>query len=76
MAYDSTAVGARLRGMRVEHGLSLNEVAEYLGLDPATIYNYESGKTNIRYTDVWKLADLYGVGMDEMTGRLTREGKQ
>ena len=74
MAYDSAMVGARLRGLRAERGLSQDDVATYLGLDAATISNYESGKTDIRYIDVWKLADLFGVGMDEMTGRLTKGG--
>lgn len=71
MTRDSKAIGARLRGMRVEHGLSQDDVARYLELDPATVSNYELGKTDISYVDVWKLSDLYGVTMDELVGRLT-----
>lgn len=51
----------RIKEMRKKKGLTLLEVAEYLGVQEATVQRYESGNIkNLKHNTICKLADLFG----------------
>ena len=65
----------RIKEMRKKNGLTLLEVAEYLGVQEATVQRYESGAIkNMKHETICKLADLFGcdprylVGWSESNG--------
>lgn len=59
----------RLRQLREEKGLTLDEVGQYIGVGKANIYKYEHGiVTNIPPDKVHKLANLFGVTRPYMMG--------
>lgn len=59
----------RLKELRTEKGMSLDDVAKHLGCGRANIYKYEHGIiTNIPPDRVHKLANLFGVTRPYMMG--------
>lgn len=65
----------RLKELRIEKKLSLNDIAEYLGIQRATIYKYEHGLiTNIPPARIHKLATLFGVTRPYLMGWTDERG--
>ena len=61
--------GERLRQLRHESGMTMDEIAEKVGLTRITIYRYEKGEiTNIPPDKVHKLANLFGVTRPYLMG--------
>ena len=59
----------RLRQLREEKGLTLDEVGQYIGVGRANIYKYEHGIiVNIPPDKVHKLAELFGVTRPYLMG--------
>lgn len=59
----------RLRKLRIEKGLTLQEVADYVGLQKAAIYKYEHGLvTNPKRGFIEKLSSLFGVSPSYLLG--------
>ena len=56
----SHVVGARLRAWRGEAGLSIREVSELSGLSVSFISLVERGETEIAFTRLIRLADVFG----------------
>lgn len=52
-------LGLNLYDMRVERGVSQQEIADILFMDRSTYAYYESGKSNIGVFSLIKLAKLY-----------------
>lgn len=50
-----------LRAARINKGLSREKAAQYLGISPTTLGNYERGGTCPGVGTVKKLEELYGV---------------
>ncbi|ORB26618.1 hypothetical protein BST38_25480 [Mycolicibacterium parafortuitum] len=50
-----------LRRVRVERGLSITEVAEAMGVDPAQVSRFESGSTNPTMTTIRRYAKAVGA---------------
>lgn len=59
-----TFAGA-LRALRTRRGLTINEVAEQLGVHHATVSRWESGKREPDRQDAVRLFGLYDVGVEE-----------
>ena len=59
----------RLRDMREDHDLSQKAVAEILGIQQTVYSRYERGFQTIPLEHLMKLADLYEVSLDYLTGR-------
>ena len=59
-----TFAGA-LRALRTRRGLTINEVAEQLGVHHATVSRWESGKREPDRQDAVRLFSLYEVGVGE-----------
>ena len=51
----------RLRTLREKAGLSVEEVAEAVGVKPITIYSWEAGRTEPRVDQYPPLALQYGI---------------
>lgn len=59
----------RIKEMRKRKGLTLLEVAEYLGVQEATVQRYESGNIkNLKHETICKLADLFGCDPQYLVG--------
>lgn len=59
----------RLRALRIEKGLTLQEVADYVGLQKAAIYKYEHGLiSNPKRSFIEKLSVLFGVSPSYLLG--------
>ena len=54
----------RLRDLREDSDKSQKEIAEYLEISQVQYHRYESGKREIPYHLVIKLADYYNVSVD------------
>ncbi|WP_197260597.1 helix-turn-helix domain-containing protein [Brevibacillus laterosporus] len=61
-------VGQRLREARTKKGLQQNRVAAQLGIHNSTLAKYESGQRELDLDTLKKLAELYEVSVDWITG--------
>ena len=64
----------RIRDMRVDRGLSQEEIGDILGVKQNTYSQYEIGVLNYPLDVVIKLAEFYGTSVDYLLG-LTDEKK-
>jgi transcriptional regulator with XRE-family HTH domain len=72
-------LGALLRTLRNERGLTVEQVAEHLMCSPSKISRMETGQRNAPLRDVRDLCDLYGITdvvERERLMTLAREGRQ
>ena len=54
--------GDRIRELRIQQKLTLDDVAQYLGVGRQAVYKYEHGTvTNIPLDNIEKMAKLFGV---------------
>lgn len=66
-------IAGKLRGYRAEANLTQEQVGELVGMDKSSIGKYEQGIAGMDYETAWDLADLYGVSLDEIGGRVPPE---
>jgi XRE family transcriptional regulator, regulator of sulfur utilization len=59
-------VGARLRELRTDRGLSLTAVAAATGLSASSLSLTENGKSDITFGRLRRLLDFYGVSFSEL----------
>ena len=59
----------RIRDLREDNDWKQEYVAGKLGITQTTYSKYELGKINVPIEMLMKLADLYGVSLDYLTGR-------
>lgn len=59
-------LGKKLRQLRLERRLSQQEVANFVGIHFATLARYESGERLPDVNMLKKLADFFGVTMDDL----------
>ena len=59
-------LGEKIKKYREEKKLTQLEVAEVLGVKPATISKYEAGTLEPNIESLKKLAELFGVSVDEL----------
>lgn len=55
-----------MRELRDEHGWTPTEAGAKIGVSVATIYNWETGKTEPKASQFRRMARVYGVSMDEI----------
>lgn len=65
--YDAQ-IGERAKHIREVMGMTRSEVSETLGVNPASLTNYEHGKTPMRASTIRKLCDIYGVSATWLLG--------
>ncbi len=59
----------RLEALRIDHDLTQQQVAEYLGCQREVYRRYEKGTRTIPVDFLMLLADRYGVSVDYILGR-------
>ncbi len=64
-------VGKIIRKLRLEKGITQNELSNYLGLTPKMVSFYELGERFPPYDIILKLADYFNVSTDYLLGRST-----
>ena len=65
-----TNLAAKIKALRVERGLSQNELAALIGVTSAAISNWEAGtRENIRGKALFSLASALGVGPEDLLAR-------
>ena len=60
----NNSVGEKLRTLRKEKKLTQQEAADKLGVKRATISNYEIGRRSPHLSELRRIAEFYGVGLD------------
>lgn len=66
-------IGNRLRELRKEKEMTLQQVADILGMTPTAISGYEKAKRNPSNEIITKLADIYETTVDDIFGITTEE---
>lgn len=65
----------RLRELRISKGFTMKQVGLALGLAESTISLYETGKREPDIATLGRFADLYGVSVDYLLGRVDDKAK-
>lgn len=65
-----------LRILRLEKGFTQTELAELVGINQATISNYESGECKPKFDVATKLAKIFDTTVEELYGGQTEENEQ
>lgn len=63
---DALTVGRRIRQLRLDRGLTLDELATELGRAPSQVSVIENGKRELKLSELQNLARIFGVGLDEL----------
>lgn len=66
----------QLRQYRLEKGLSQADLSEKLGITPMAVSKWERGLTTPDMAMMTRLADLFGVSLDELCGREAPENAE
>jgi transcriptional regulator with XRE-family HTH domain len=66
VANETTQLGARLRAIRSEQGLSLSVVAGATGISTSFLSLVETGKNDITFGRLRRLIDFYGVTLEAL----------
>jgi len=62
-------VGKIIKELRIERGITQNELSNYLGLTPKMISFYELGERFPPYDIIIKLSEYFSVSTDYLLGR-------
>ena len=69
MEFDITILRANIRSLCQEKGISINAMAENIGVRYSTISNMLLGRSNNPSIQLlWKIADYFGITIDELIG--------
>jgi transcriptional regulator with XRE-family HTH domain len=61
-------VGLKVREIRIIKGMTQNQLAESVGLDPSTLCKIERSKSNPSLSTLTKLAKALGVTIAQLLG--------
>lgn len=59
----------RIRDLRMEHGLTQEEVGKIIGVKRYAVHSYEKGRACPEMKGLVALADYFKVSMDYLAGR-------
>lgn len=59
----------RLKQLRKSHRVTQEQLAAHVGISYSGYRRYESGERDMPLSIAVKLADLYGIALDELVGR-------
>ncbi|OHX53653.1 transcriptional regulator [Planococcus salinarum] len=62
----------KIKQLREEQGVSPEKLAEEVGFAKSTVWAYESGKKQVSVSHLMRLADYFGVSIDNMLDREER----
>ena len=66
------AIGEELKALREARKLSLQSVAERVGITRQSVHAYEQGRASISVQNLIKICDIYGVKYFELLERVAR----
>ena len=69
-------LGTRIADLRKEQGLSQQALADELGVAQQTLAHYEVGRARMAVSLLPTLAQLFGIGVDELLGLKNGTGKR
>ena len=61
----------KLKELRKAHNMTQVKLAELLNISQGAITNWERGKTCPDFENLLRLADIYGISIDELLGRIS-----
>lgn len=62
-------IGKQLRRLRKSHEMTQEQLADYLQMAKSTISQYENDINEPDLNTIVRIADLFGVSLDELIGR-------
>jgi transcriptional regulator with XRE-family HTH domain len=68
-------LGARLKGVRQQSGLSLREVARQLGVSPSFVSQLENGKSQPSVATLYSISQLLDVSIDQLFSADATDGR-
>ena len=68
---DNRPIGVKLYELRINRGETQEQVAESIGISYVSLSRYETGQRIPKLNIVKKLANYYGVSLDELLGDST-----
>lgn len=68
--------GARLRNLRIQHGVSQEKLAELASLDRTYVSSVERGKRNISLINIFKLAEALHLPPSSLLDFSVNEGRE
>lgn len=69
MIYDKQRIANRIKSLRIDLGMSQEELAETSGVNLRTIQSYEQGKAIMGMDSASKLADTLNCSLDRLICR-------
>lgn len=69
------SIGENLKKIRNEFGLTQEEFANIAGVSPSTISSYETDKRQLTLKSTIKIADEFGLTIDEVVGHYVEDPK-
>lgn len=73
MTYDKKRIGKRIASLRIDNGLSQEELASEVGVSNSAITRYETGQSTPSLETGYKLAVRLGCTLDRLTCRDLKE---
>ena len=62
---DTRATGERIKQLRIQHGLRVEDVSAYMGFESAqAVYKWQSGKSLPTVDNLYALSRLFGVPIE------------
>lgn len=58
-----------LRTERSSHGFTQKSLAGAIGVNESTVNGWEGNGGSIGLEEAWRIADLYGIPLDQLAGR-------
>ena len=58
-----------LRTERNTHGYTQRSLATTIGVNESTVNGWEGNGGSIGLEEAWRIADLYGISLDQLAGR-------
>ncbi len=58
-----------LRTERTEHGYTQKALASEIGVNESTVNGWEGNGGSVGLEEAWRIADLYGISLDQLAGR-------
>lgn len=68
MIFSKESFGAKVKTLRVQHGLTQADIAKLLGITVAQVSDIERGNSSTSLERVVKLADFFSVSLDVLVG--------
>lgn len=67
-------IKGQLRAYRAMADLKQKDLANAIGVNPSTMSHWESGDGQIDLEKAWRIADFYGISLDQLAGRIAPAG--